>query len=75
MFGQTKNECIYGRPVGLLEAGQTADFIVSMELESGWVAENCKLIVIAVSGNGEYELLNCAVCPVGSSVSYDYLPD
>ena len=73
MFGQTKNECIYGKPVGEVKAGETSDFIVKIDLESGWVAENCELIVLVVSGSGDYELLNCTVCPVGGTVSYDYL--
>ena len=73
MFGTTRNECVFGKPVGEVKAGETVDFIVDIPLESGWKAENCKLMVIAVAGNGDYELLNCAVCPVGGSVSYDYL--
>lgn len=73
MFGDAKTERIYGKPLGYVEEGGTADFITTVDLQSGWVAENCKLLIIAVSGNGDYDLVNCTVCPVGASVSYDYL--
>ena len=75
MFGDPdrKSERIYGKPLGHLEAGQASDFIVALDLEPDWVAENCKLLIIAVEGGGDYNLVNCTVCPVGGSVSYDYL--
>lgn len=72
MFGNNRTECIYGTNVGNLEAGQSCDFIAAFDLEKGWVAENCKVMVIAVAGSGDYDLVNCTVCPVGESVSYDY---
>ena len=73
MAGSTKNESIYGKPVGTVEAGESYDFIASIDMEPTWKAENCKLVIIAVAGNGDYDLVNCTVCPVGGSVSYDYL--
>lgn len=73
MYGATKNECIYGKPVGTVEAGETCEMIAAIDIEPEWKAENCKLMVIAVAGNGTYDLLNCTVCPVGESVAYDYL--
>ena len=73
MAGSTKNESIYGKPVGTVEAGESHDFIVSIDMDPSWKSENCKLIIIAVAGNGNYDLVNCTVCPVGGSVAYDYL--
>ena len=73
MAGSTKNESIYGKPVGTVEVGESYDFIASIDMEPTWKAENCKLVIIAVAGNGDYDLVNCTVCPVGGSVSYDYL--
>ena len=72
MCGGTKNECIYGRHIGTVEAGQEFDFIAAIDLEDGWKAENCELLIIAVSGTGNYDLVNCTVCPVGDSVPYHY---
>ena len=71
MAGATRTECIYGKSIGELEAGETHDLIVSMDLESGWKVENCKVIIIAVGGDGD-DLVNCTVCPVGSKVEYEY---
>lgn len=73
MNGNTKNECIYGKHIGVIEAGETSEIIAAMELEDGWIAENCKLIILAVSGDGDYDLVNCTVCHLDSSVSYEYL--
>ena len=73
MAGSTKNESIYGKPVGTVEAGESYDFISAIDMDPNWKAENCKLVIIAVAGNGDYDLVNCTVCPVGGSVSYDYL--
>ena len=73
MAGSTKNESIYGKPVGTVEAGESYDFIASIDMDPTWKAENCKLVIIAVAGNGDYDLVNCTVCPVGGSVAYDYL--
>lgn len=72
MAGSTKNESIYGKPVGTVEPGETYEFIASLDMESGWKAENCKLMIAAVAGNGDYDLVNCTICPVDGSVSYDY---
>lgn len=72
MFGNNRTECIYGKNVGNLEAGQSCDFIAAFDLQPDWKAENCKVMVIAVAGNGDYDLVNCAVCPVDASITYDY---
>ncbi|MBR5300863.1 MAG: Omp28-related outer membrane protein [Bacteroidales bacterium] len=73
MAGATKNESIYGKPIGTVEAGESYELIASIDMEPNWKAENCKLIIIAVAGNGNYDLVNCTVCPVGGSATYDYL--
>lgn len=73
MYGSEKNAQIYGKHVGLLKAGESADMIAAMELDPEWITENCKLMIIAVSGNGDYDVVNCTYCPLDGSVSYDYL--
>lgn len=72
MYGATKNECVYGKHIGQLESGETAEMIAALDIEEGWIGENCKVIVLVVAGNGDYDLVNCTVCPVGGSVSYEY---
>ncbi len=73
MYGNEKAECIYGKTIGLVEAGTSKDMIAAFDLDPEWKAENCKLMIIAVAGNGEYGLVNCTYCPIDGSVSYDYL--
>ena len=72
MAGNTLNLRIYGEKMGELQPGQTAEKSFSIALDEAWKAENCKVMVIAVAGNGDYDLVNCAVCPVDASITYDY---
>jgi len=74
MAGKTLNMKIYGEKVDLLKAGETAQRSFAIPLEEGWNAENCKVLVLvnAAGADGRYDLVNCALCPVGSSVSYAY---
>lgn len=73
MAGNDKNECIYGKSIGLVNAGSTQDVIAAIELDPEWITDNCKLMIIAVAGNGDYDVVNCTYCPINGSVSYDYL--
>lgn len=73
MGGASKNEAIYGRSIGKVGARESYDFIASIDsVLPAWKIENCKIMVIAVSASGNYELVNCTVCPVGGSVTYEY---
>lgn len=73
MYGQDKIEGIFGRPVGSVEAGASEDMIVAIDLDSEWIIQNCKLLIIATEANGAAELANCVYCPLQGSVSYNYL--
>lgn len=73
MYGSEKNEQIYGKHVGTLKEGESVDMIAAIEMDPDWIAENCKLLILAVSGNGDYELLNCTYCPVNGEVEYNYI--
>lgn len=72
MNGANKTEQIYGKNMGEFEAGQIKDLLVAFDLGTQWKGENCKVIVIAVDAT-TYELVTCAVCPVGETVNYNYL--
>ena len=74
MSGSTLNLRIYGTKVGGLKAGQTADMSFVIGVEEDWNVDNCKvLILVNASGkDGRYDLVNCAVCPVGGNVTYQY---
>ncbi len=74
MVGENKTENIYGHNIGLVESGKEATYIASAEIDDKWHEANCKLIIIVTTddGKGGFELVNCALCPVGGSVSYAY---
>ena len=74
MAGKTLNMKIYGEKVDLLKAGETTQKSFVIALEEGWNAENCKVLVLvnAAGADGRYDLVNCALCPVGGSVPYAY---
>ena len=73
MYGSQKNEQIYGKHLGTVQAGQTEDIVAAIDIDENWIVENCKLLILAVSGNGDYQLVNCTYCPVDGSISYNYL--
>lgn len=73
MYGQDKIEGIFGRAVGQIEAGASKDMIAAISIESDWVLENCKLLIIATDASGVAELANCVYCPIQGSVGYNYL--
>ena len=71
--GTSLNMGVYGERLGDLKAGQTAEKVLTIAVEEGWKAENCKVLVIAnASVEGRYDLANCIICPIGGTVSYDY---
>ena len=73
MYGSQKNEQIYGKHLGTVHAGQSEDIVAAIEIDESWIVDNCKLLIVAVSGSGDYSLVNCTYCPVEGSVSYNYL--
>ena len=74
MAGSTLNLRIYGENVDILKKGETASKSFVIALEDGWNVENCKVMVLvnAATDDGRYNLANCAICPIGESVSYGY---
>lgn len=71
--GTSLNMGVYGERLGDLKAGQTAEKVLTIAVEEGWKAENCKVLVIAnASVEGRYDLANCIICPIGGTVRYDY---
>ena len=74
MAGNTLNMRIYGEKMGELQPGQTAEKSFSIVLDEAWKSENCKVLVVvnAAGADGRYDLANCALCPIGGVVAYDY---
>ncbi len=74
MAGTSLNKQIYGENLGVVKAGETSGQSFTVALDKTWKAENCKvlLIVNADDSDGRFDLANSAVCPVGSSIQYEY---
>lgn len=74
MAGATLNMRIYGEKIGELQAGQTAEKSFTVALDESMKAENCKVMILvnAPSSDGRYDLVNCSLCPIGGTVTYDY---
>lgn len=74
MAGATLNMRIYGEKMGELQAGDTAEKSFTVALDESVKAENCKVLVVvnAAGSDGRYDLANCALCPIGGTVAYDY---
>ena len=74
MAGNTLNLRIYGEKMGELQPGQSVEKSFSVALDESWEAENCKVLVVVneAGADGRYDLANCAVCPIGGVVAYDY---
>lgn len=74
MAGSTLNLRIYGENVDALKKGETAEKSFTVNLEDGWDPESCKVLVLvnAATDDGRYNLANCAICPIGESISYKY---
>lgn len=74
MIGDNQTARIYGSLVGDVVSGETINYVASTLVVDGWAAENCKVMILtsARGEDGNYHLVNCAVCPIGESVNYAY---
>ena len=72
--GQASKLSFAGEKLGELAKGDKAGKVLVLPLEEGWVAENCKVLVMvtAADENGNYDVANCALCQIGGTVTYDY---
>lgn len=72
--GQVSKLSFAGEKLGELAKGDKAGKVLVLPLEEGWVAENCKVLVMvtAADENGNYDIANCALCQIGGTVTYDY---
>jgi len=60
--------------LGAINAGKTKEAVFTFETDPSWKLENCQvvLIVSSLDTSGGYSVANCAYCPVGGSVPYEY---
>lgn len=75
MYGSRQTECVYGISLGEVKAGNKKDMLFRLSLEEGWESENCKVMVFITEKDASgdvYDIVNCTVCKVGESASYEY---
>ena len=71
--GSSANIGIYGEKIGVIGAGKTGGSVLKIDIEEDWNIENCKVLVL-VNGlkDGKYDVINCALCPIGGKTTYNY---
>lgn len=62
-----------GEELGSIEAGKSVQIERTIDVSDGWKVANCKVLLFVTSAaDAATPLKNCAVCPVGGTVAYDY---
>ena len=72
--GKASQLSFVGDRLGEVKAGEKAGKVFVLPVDESWVAANCEVLVIvtAADANGNYDIVNCALCQVDDTVSYDY---
>ena len=72
--GKSSQLSFVGDKLGEVAAGQKAGKVFVLPVEDEWVADNCEVLILvtAADENGNYDVVNCALCQVGETVTYDY---
>ena len=66
---------ISGYELGTIEAGKSAEQVLSLDITSAaWNRDNLKVMLIVSKKNekGKFEVVNVAICPVNGSIRYEY---
>lgn len=72
---ETGSSNYLGHEIGLLNAGDSADYLFTIELDSSWVKENCNLLLFVSTANdsGSYYVTNSAETQsLTTSLSMEY---
>lgn len=72
--GKASQLSFVGDKLGALKEGEKAGKVFVLPVEDAWVAENCEVLILvtAPDANGNYDVVNCALCQIGEAVTYDY---
>lgn len=68
-------EPLTGYELGAIEAGKSAEQVLSLDItSSAWNRDNLKVMLIVSKKNdkGKYDVVNVAICPLNESITYDY---
>ena len=74
MAGVNSQYSFVGAKLGDLTKGNKASKVFVMPIDKSWKVENCKVLVFvtAADKNGNFDIVNCAICSIDGTVSYDY---
>ena len=72
--GKSSQLSFVGDRLGEVAAGEKTGKVFVLPVENEWVAENCEVLILvtAADENGNYDVVNCALCQIGETVAYDY---
>lgn len=72
--GKSSQLSFVGDKLGDVAAGEKAGKVFVLPVEDSWVVDNCEVLVLvtAADENGNYDVVNCALCQIGDTVTYDY---
>ncbi len=75
MSGEYNRTHLAGDSLGTIAVDGVAEKSYEVTLDNSWVTQNLEVLVIvsANRGDGTYEVVNCALCPVNSTKDYEYL--
>ena len=67
-----------GHALGEIEAGNTAEYSFSIDVDSDWVADNCRLVLFVTSpesrnGSKYFYVNNVVEMPLDGTIDYEYL--
>ena len=72
--GKVSQLSFAGEKLGRLEEGDRAGHVFVIPVADNWDVENCEVLVLVTASDedGNYDIANCALCPIGGCVTYDY---
>ena len=72
--GKLSQLSFVGDKLGEIAAGEKASKVFVLPVDQTWVADNCEVLILvtAADENGNYDVVNCALCQIGKTVTYDY---
>lgn len=72
--GKSSQLSFVGDKLGEVAAGEKAGKVFVLPVEDSWVVDNCEVLILvtAADENGNYDVVNCALCQIGETVTYDY---
>ena len=73
--GTYSKDDISGDSLGVIEKGSVVDKHYTVNIDSAWNYLNLEVLVIVSAKNvdGEFEVVNCAMCPMNAMRDYEYI--